>query len=521
MTPARYFNTSGPCNPSRHYMLPPERRLGRPMELIAQARWFVLAAGRQTGKTTSLQWLVEHYEPGEGPRALLLDVQAAREIADVPTAVRSVLSEFDRWVELLAPDLARPRAAAVDEWLATPSTALVRYVTALCTSSKRPLVLLIDEADGLVGAAMVSFLTQLRALYISRDEAAAPASVVLVGMRAIRDYTLSQEDRRAVTWLGTTSPFNVTAELVTLAAFTRPEVGELLGQHTAATGQRFEDAAIERVWFLSQGQPWLVNALADHTVDRQERDRTRSITAAHVDAAREAMILDRRTHLDSLLARLQEPRVRRVLDPVVAGGRLPFNDVDADLQYVVGLGLLRKAEGSWEVANPIYREVIPRALTAAAQESLAERTVWYVGADGALDVARIMTAWQTFWRKDGHLAADGFSYRESGPHLMLMAFLQRIVNGGGRIEREYALGKGALDLFVEWKTQAIVIETKLRRDTETEEEAHEQVVRYLDSLGLSEGWLVLFDLRTTAPWSERLFQRDRVVDGRVVHVIGC
>ena len=132
-----------------------------------------------------------------------------------------------------------------------------------------------------------------------------------------------------------------------------------------------------------------------------------------------------------------------------------------------------------------------------------------------------MAAWQTFWRKDGHLAADGFSYREAGPHLMLMAFLQRIVNGGGRIEREYALGKGALDLLVRWKSQSVVIETKLRRDTETEDEAHEQVVRYLDSLGLAEGWLVLFDLRATAPWSERLYQRDVVVGGRVIHVVGC
>lgn len=68
--PARYFNTAGPCDREEHYMLPPERRLGRPMELIEQARWFVLAAGRQTGKTTSLRWLAEHYKTGDGPRAL-------------------------------------------------------------------------------------------------------------------------------------------------------------------------------------------------------------------------------------------------------------------------------------------------------------------------------------------------------------------------------------------------------------------------------------------------------------------
>ncbi len=520
-SPERYFNTTGPCHPREHYMLPPERRLSRAMELIERARYFTLAAGRQTGKTTSLQWLVAHYRDSPERRALWVDLQTAREIPDPADAVRAVLSEFDRAVASQAPDLARPDNGAVEEWLATPSTALVRYVGAVCAASGRSLVLLLDEADGLVGAAMVSLLTQLRALYVGREQSPAPASVVLVGMRAIRDYTLAQEDHRAVAWLGTSSPFNVTAELVTLAAFDRDEVAELLAQHTTATGQAFEEGAVERTWLLSRGQPWLVNALADHAVDRLERDRSRPVIAAHIDAAKDAMILDRRTHIDSLLARLQEPRVRRVLDPLIAGEFLPFNDVDGDLQYVVGLGLISRVDGRWEVANPIYREVIPRALTAAAQDSLDQRTAWYVAPDGSLDVPKVMAAWQTFWRRDGHLAAEGFSYKESGPHLMLMAFLQRVVNGGGRIEREYALGKGALDLLVEWKTQRVVIETKLRRDTETEDEAHEQVVRYLDGLGLTEGWLVLFDLRSTAPWTERLYQRDRAVGGRVVHVVGC
>src|SRR3954470_21400684 len=114
----------------------------------------------------------------------------------------------------------------------------------------------------------------------------------------------------------------------------------------------------------------------------------------------------------------------------------------------------------------------------------------------------IMTEWQTFWRKDGHLAADGFHYRESGPHLMLMAFLQRVVNGGGRISREYGLGRGALDLLITWRGEQHAIEVKLRRDTRTEADAIEQLAGYLDRVGLREGWLVLFDLRKELTWEE-------------------
>ncbi len=130
-------------------------------------------------------------------------------------------------------------------------------------------------------------------------------------------------------------------------------------------------------------------------------------------------------------------------------------------------------------------------------------------------------AWQKFWRKDGHLASEGFGYRESGPHLMLMAFLQRVVNGVRRVEREYGLGRGALDLIIEWRGARHVIEVKLRRDTETEADALEQVDGYLDKAGLSEGWLVMFDLRSSLPWAERLSTRTVDVNGKRVFVVGC
>jgi hypothetical protein len=90
---------------------------------------------------------------------------------------------------------------------------------------------------------------------------------------------------------------------------------------------------------------------------------------------------------------------------------------------------------------------------------------------------------------------------------MLMAFLQRILNGGGSLQREYGLGRGAVDLVVTWHVEQHVIELKLRRDTETEAEGLEQVASYLDTLGVDQGWLVLFYLRKEVPWEDRLFVR--------------
>jgi len=298
-------------------------------------------------------------------------------------------------------------------------------------------------------------------------------------------------------------------------------VAELCAQHTTATGQRFEPDAVARIHDLSQGHPWLVNALADRIVDRDLEDRGRPVTAAHVEAAKEAIILERRTHIDSLVARLREPRVRRIIDPMLAGEQTGDDVLDDDLAYALGLGVVRIRAGHLEIANPIYREVIPRALTYLRQVQIDAEPAAFVLPDGALDMPRLMDAWQVFWREDGHTAAEGFGYRESGPHLMLMAFLQRIVNGGGRIDREYGLGRGALDLVITWRGTRHVVELKLRRDSQTEERALDQVVRYLDHAGLDEGWLVLFDLRSTRPWAERLTRETVERGSKRIHVVGC
>ncbi|MBI4701124.1 MAG: AAA family ATPase [Deltaproteobacteria bacterium] len=516
MTPS--FNTAGPCVPGEHYMLSPESRFARVLRLVEERKYFTLHAGRQTGKTTAARWLVDHYNGGARYAALWVDIETAREQPDPAKAMRTILAKLDMACARDLPSLPRPAAR---ELLEDPSTALLRCLHALSAAATRPLVVLVDEADGLVGEAMVSFLTQLRDGYIDRSRTPFPHALALIGMRQVRDYAMSSEERRTVSWLGTTSPFNITAEAATLAPFGREDVAELLGQHTAATGQRFEPEAAARIYELSQGHPWLVNALADQIVSRDVEDRAVAVRADHVEAAKETIIVERRTHIDSLVARLREPRVQRIVEPMLVGGQTSDDVLDDDFAYVVGLGLVALRGGRYELANPIYREVIVRALTHVRQAQLPHETAWYVRPDGALDMRQLLEGFQAFWREDGHLAAEGFRYREAGPHLMLMAFLQRIVNTGGRIEREYGLGRGALDLVVHWGHDRHAIEVKLRRDEHTEARALEQLGRYLDGLGLDEGWLVLFDLRKELSWTEKLTTREVAAAGKSIHVVGC
>lgn len=514
------FNTTGPCFPDEHYMLPPERRLGEVLDRIEEHKFFSFTAGRQTGKTTCCMWLEEHLNNTGSWRALWVDIQTAREQPDPTKAFRTILGKLDDLCALKHPDINRPDTEGL---LRDPARAIGGYLSFLARQSDRPWVILFDEADGLVGEAMVSFLTQLRDGYIGRRHAPFPASVILIGMRQVRDYALREEDRRALSWLGTTSPFNITARATTVEPFSREEVGELLKKHTTATGQLFEQDAVARIFELGQGHPWITNALADQIVSYDVKDRSQPIAVEHVEAAKETIILERRSHIDSLVARLREDRVRRIIDPMLAGDPIGPDVLNDDISYLMGLGLVRipRRGASLEIANPIYREVIPRALNYVQQLAVHVHCPSYIRADGSLNMPKLMKDWQVFWREDGHLAAEGFGYRESGPHLMLMAFLQKVINGGGRIEREYGLGRRALDLLVTWANERHAIEVKIRRDTETEARALEQVTRYLDGLGLSDGWLVMFDLRKEIDWNDKLFIREIQYEGKLVRLVGC
>jgi len=515
------FNTAGPCIPGEHYMLPPERRLGRVLELIDDRKYFTLHSGRQTGKTTSAFWLVQHLNASGREGAAWIDLQTAREQPDLDRAFPVILGELDRAFARDLPTLVRPTVEEVKALLAIPERALLGYLSTMAARSDRPLVLLFDEADGLVGPAMVSFLAQLRAGYLDRSREPFPSSVALIGLRPVRDYALAEAQGRPVSWLGTTTPFNISAEAATLGPFTRAEVAELLAQHTQVTGQRFAAVAVDRIFELGAGHPWLTNAMADQVVARDVTDRTLEVTATHVDAAKETIIRERRTHIDSLVARLREPRVQKILAPMIAGQVTGGDVLDDDVAYVIGLGLLVEESGRLQIANPIYREVIPRALAHVQQLQLAQETAWYVRGDGSLDLDKLLRAFQDFWRRDGHLAAEGFDYREAGPHLMHMAFLQRVVNGGERIEREYGLGRRALDLMIHWRGARHAIEVKLRRDTETEAEALDQVAGYLDLAGLEDGSLVLFDLRREVSWQDKLTIGDVTHAGKQLRIFGC
>ncbi len=302
----------------------------------------------------------------------------------------------------------------------------------------------------------------------------------------------------------------------------------LYRQHTDATGQPFAPGAIDRVWYWTCGQPWLVNALGYEVAFRRKdlRERRRTIDGEAIDAAAETLIQRRNTHLDQLTDKLREPRVQRVVEAILTGDEERHGYGMHDVEYLIDLGLIRRAPGGrLIVANPIYREIIPRDLTWVLQSDIHQETRWYLRPDGRLDFAKLLAAFQEFFREHSEHWIERFDYKEAGPQLLMQAFLQRIVNGGGRIEREYGLGRMRTDLLVIWPhpggVQKVVIELKLLHKSleRTLAAGLAQTWTYCDKSGADEAHLVIFD-RSDRPWEEKVFQRIETHRGRSIGVLG-
>jgi len=145
-----------------------------------------------------------------------------------------------------------------------------------------------------------------------------------------------------------------------------------------------------------------------------------------VEEAKERLILARATHLDSLVARLEEPRVRRVIEPLLAGTLEGVTSYEDDFAYVRDLGLVA-ANGSVRVANPIYREVIVRVLALPVERRVDAEAKTFVGQDRRLNLNLLLAEFTSFWREHGEALATGIAYPEAAPQLVLMAYLHRVV----------------------------------------------------------------------------------------------
>ncbi len=532
----KFFNTAGPMIEEMHYLIPSLTRLDlEEIEmLIMQKKYFLLHAPRQSGKTSIMLALQAHINKDDDEYfALYVNVEPAQVARhDFETGIKTIVLEIASEIENLINDKDIKK-----EFLSIYSecggqSGLKHCLTHLSKKYNKKIVLFIDEIDSLIGDTLISVLRQLRAGYKSRETGIFPVSVILCGLVDIKDYKIHKSDGEIITG---GSCFNIKSESLTLGNFSKDEIKTLYLEHTKETGQVFESAVFDLIYEYTGGQPWLVNALAYQVCFKmkENRDRTIAITAEMFKKAKEDLILSRQTHLDQLADKLDEPRVRSVIEPMILG--TDSSASEDDKIYCKDLGLIKKTKQGHIISNSIYKEVIPRELTNGIQDSFLSmyKNPKCVNEDETIDNDKLIELFVEFWRENSDVWKNSLSgYVEAAPHLIFQGFLQRVANGHGTINREYALGNGRVDLYLEWdspiKKQNIIIELKIRNEKQNTSEslneiktkALEQTAEYADKCNADNANILIFDRRKNIKWEEKCFTEIKEYGGQKIKIWG-
>jgi hypothetical protein len=503
-------------------MLAPEERLvgAQLSRYITDELYWVLHAPRQTGKTTFLQSWARHINASDKYIACYVSLEDCQGKETTEEAMRTIYRAICYYAEVAELPVPLLDDLSPEGLL---RTTLLKWSVQVAPKS---LVVLFDEVDVLTGAPVIDFLRQLRGGFAIRGIGKFPTSVVLVGMRDLKDYITASKEGIAP---NPGSPFNIKADSAVLSNFSQEDIKHLFAQHTTETGQEITQEALDYVWEQSKGQPWIVNNLFMRATMRVlDAESTETVSINHVYEARKQMIAARETHFDALGKRLTDPRVKHVVQTIISGDSDPqMGRMNPDVELVMDLGLVTwSSEKGFIIANPIYEEILTQQLNSGYHDSLPAPSTWkWQSADGNLDMNSLLHEFQGFWRKHADIWEQKADYTEVFPHLLLMAFLQRILNGGGRIEREFAAGRGRMDLAVEYNNQWFIIEIKILHDYDTtkeiKEEGLKQIAHYRDKIApAAPAYLVIFDRRSETkklPWNERIAWMEE----RDIAVLGC
>ncbi len=525
----KYFNTAGPVNKDFYYKVNPLTRwdLEEILMLIEQEKYFILHAPRQTGKTSSLLALQKYLNDSGNFNVIYANFEVGQMARNnVESGIKDILRELKNRSQKIFSEKAIIEKFEELNRNTTTGSLLNEFIEFLCNISAKPVIVLIDEIDALIGDTLVSVLRQIRAGYDKRPENF-PQSIILCGVRDIKDYRIHKSNDDIITG---GSAFNIKAESLRLGNFTKEDIVNLYNEHTKETGQKFEENCFELIWNYTNGQPWLVNALAyEVTFNMKEnRDRRIIITKDMIEIAKDRLVISRATHLDQLSDKLDEDRVRRVILPMILNRDARSNKDDE--QYCIDLGLVRLTDRGLVISNAIYKEIIPRELTETRQTDFLMRFApdW-IGEDSLIDTKILFSMFQQFWRENSDIWASHIAgYEEAAPHLVFQAYLQRVANSKGTIFREYALGRGRTDLMLKWKSkdkeQRIVIELKVMRKKDNydsiKKKALIQTAEYAKKSNATESHILIFDRDEKMDWREKVFLDSGEYDGLKMKIWG-
>jgi hypothetical protein len=516
------FNDTGLCIPGRHYMVDISNKIAKIVRMIEQGDYFVINRPRQYGKTTTLYILNQFLQTVNDYLPINISFEGIGEEGFKSTGIF-----IDAFFLLLNKEFNAPGNESLVTFLESGPVPdrmdkLDLWIGELVKKTGKKVVLMIDEVDKSSNNQLfLDFLGMLRNKYLNRDKEGESTfhSIILAGVHNVKNLKLKIRPDSESKY---NSPWNIAVDFEVEMNFNPGEIASMLKQYVDETGIEMDiDAIAKTLFYYTSGYPFLVSKLCkiidEEIIFEENRKKWNN---DDIELAVNTLLKKQNTNFDSVVKNLENYKdlyeiVKKI---TLSADKVEFNIYNSVIDLGIMHGIFKTAGPYVRIHNRVYEELIYNYMATdfRIKELLEAKTVtytfeeYYLTEDGSLDFERVLLKFQEFMKKEYSKRDEAFLERNG--RLIFLAFLKPIINGKGYDFKEVQISEEKrMDVVVIYDRKKFIIELKIWRGKKAHENGIIQLTNYLETQGLKNGYLVIFDFTKKAG---KVYKKERIISNQ-------
>ena len=490
------FNITGTCIPNEHYMVDTTLKLNEIMKFIEKRKYFTINRPRQYGKTTTMYLLEEKLKKNKEYLLISISFEGLGEVSfeSEKNLSKVLIKQINKELELKKE---KKLIKFINENNnVTNLEELDEFITNFILETNRKVVLMIDEVDKSSNNQLfLNFIGILRDKYLRRNMGKDYTfhTVILAGVHNVKNLKLKLRPDEIRTL---NSPWNIAVEFDIDMSFNSEEIATMLIDYEAdvKTGMDIKNIS-EKIYMYTNGYPFLVSKLCKVIDEKLERD----FTEKGIEEAIKITLENQNTLFDDIIKNIENNREFYDFIEKVTLGNDKVDYVHTNRMISMGkmYGIIRKKNKKVEIDNKIFEILIYNHMIANREIKKGvvltyEFRTKFIDDNGNLDMELVLSKFQELMKSEYRKIDEKFVEREG--RLLFLAFLKPIINGVGFyfVESE-TRESNRMDIVVTYNKKKYVIELKIWRGGQYEQEGREQLCGYLEAQNLDKGYMVFYN----------------------------
>ena len=494
------FNTRGICYPNKHYMVDIHNRLDDIVNLITNGEYVTINRGRQYGKTTTLYHLAKRLSEDFFVFSISFEEFNGEDFRTEDTLAYSLLDAIQVFMDE-NPDLAADDAvrAMVDSKLESCrekreifKNDFSKFITELCRTSSKPIVLIIDEVDNASNyETFIKLLGMLRGKYLKREEVPTFQSVILAGVYDIKNLKLKTRPESEHQY---NSPWNIAMAFTEDMSLHTDGIEKMLQDYESDHHTGMDTAAVAQlITDYTSGYPFFVSRVCQ-LIDEQKFTWNKE----GVMLAVKMLLKEKNTFFDDLNKKLDDfPEIKSILKDILYYGRSVAFNIDIKVLNIAAMfNYIKNVNDKVVVSNRIIET---RLYNRFMSEEDLKNSIYGAGdtdrsqfIDGkTLKMDKILEKFAQHF--NDIYGGNDLIFKEEECRRFFMLYVRPIINGSGNYYIEaQTRDRSRTDMIIDYLGTQYVIEMKIWRGNSYNERGEAQLAEYLDFYHITKGYLLSF-----------------------------